>query len=322
MEERGSQRRRRRRRSRAPASIEPSPFVSAVVSGDPVLHERKEGAPPGARKTAPASPPPVRKAPRRPPPPPPASARDTRQRGEPAGARKDVPGAEDWERTHLEQTMFALAQEHSAAAAARVRKAPPDPQGEQTHSLLAILMSFLALEAFINMVGSDRLGPRYRYYDRMPPEGKWTEVTRLVSKTGKTFDEDGPEITGLSTLRTWRNMLTHYKGEYEGVQRRGQSGETRIEALLSSENAARAVEIARTLYRSFYEFDRRSPPRQFMWLDDRPHHVRAHTAQTSPAPALPPPTPPPGRPTPAPGDRQAQAGARRPHPRRARQPRP
>ncbi len=218
--------------------------------------------------------------------------------------------------------MFALAQEHSAAAAARARKTPSDPQGEQTHSLLAILMSFLALEAFINMVGSDRLGSRYRYYDRMPPEGKWTEVTRLVSKTGKTFDEDGPEITGLSTLRTWRNMLTHYKGEYEGVQRRGQSGETRIEALLSSENAARAVEIARMLYRSFYEFDRRSPPRQFMWLDDRPQHLRAQTAQTGPAPATPLPTPPPGRPTPGPGDRSVQAGARRAHPRRARQPRP
>lgn len=175
-----------------------------------------------------------------------------------------------WERTHLEQTMFALAREHANAAARSAHSNPPEQQAEQTHSLVAVLMSFLALEAFINMVGADRLGGRFRYYDRMPPEGKWAEVTRLVSKTGKTFDEDGPEMRALSTLRTWRNMLTHYKGEYEDIQQPGRGGETRIEALLSAENAARAVETARMLHRAFYEFDRRSPPRQFIWLDDRP----------------------------------------------------
>jgi hypothetical protein len=97
------------------------------------------------------------------------------------------------------------------------------------------------------------------------------EVTRLVSKTGKTFDEDGQELRALSTLRSWRNMLTHYKGEYEDVQGTNRGGETKVEALLSAQNAARAVEIARSLYRAFYGMDRRSPPRQFIWLDDRPH---------------------------------------------------
>ncbi len=97
------------------------------------------------------------------------------------------------------------------------------------------------------------------------------EITRLVSKTGKTFAEEGSDLRALGTLRTWRNLLTHYKGEYEDVQQSGRGGETRIEALLSAENAARAVEIALALYRAFYELDRRSPPRQFVWLDDRPH---------------------------------------------------
>src|SRR5712692_600578 len=151
---------------------------------------------------------------------------------------RDIPpetgaGEQAWERTHLEQTMFALAREHADAAARCARTSPPNREGEQTHSLVALLMSFLALEAFINMIGADRLGSRYRHYDRMSPEGKWMEVTRLVSKTGKTFDEDGEELRALSTLRTWRNMLTHYKGEYEDVQQAGRGGETRIEALLS-----------------------------------------------------------------------------------------
>lgn len=183
----------------------------------------------------------------------------------------DAPGEQVWERTHLEQAMFRLAREHAEAAARCARASPPDREGEQTHSLVAVLMSYFALEAFINMIGGDRLGSRYRHYDRMSPEGKWVEVTRLVSKTGKTFPEDGEEMRALSTVRTWRNALTHFKGEYEDIQQSGRGGETRIEAMLSAENAARAVEIAHMLYRAFYEFDRRSPPRQFIWLDDRPH---------------------------------------------------
>jgi len=174
--------------------------------------------------------------------------------------------------------MFALARDHAEAAARCARATPPDREGEQTHSLVSLLMSFLALEAFINMVGGDRLGSRYRHYDRMSPEGKWQEVTRLVSKTGKTFVEDGKDLRALSTLRIWRNLLTHYKGEYEEVQQAGRGGETTVEALLTAENAARAVEIARTLYRAFYEMDRRSPPRQFIWLDDRPHRPAAASA--------------------------------------------
>ena len=191
------------------------------------------------------------------------------------------------ERTHLEQAMFRLAREHADAAARAARAAPPDRQSEQTHSLVAMLMSYFALEAFINMIGADRLGSRYRYYDRMPPEGKWMEVARLVSKTGKTFAEEGAEMRALSTLRTWRNALTHFKGEYEDVQPSGRGGETRTEAMLTAENAARAVEIARTLYRTFYEFDRRSPPREFIWLDDRPHGSRAGHATPTKATASP-----------------------------------
>jgi len=200
-----------------------------------------------------------------------------------AGVTGAEPGEQAWERTHLEQTMFQIARDHAEAAARAARAAPPNRESEQTHSLVSILMSFLALEAFINMVGGDRLGARYRHYDRMSPEGKWTEVTRLVSKTGKTFNEDGDELRALSTLRTWRNMLTHYKGEYEDVLQAARGGETKIEALLSAENAATAVEIARTLYRAFYSMDRRSPPRQFLWLDDRPH--RPPTGALSPRPS-------------------------------------
>lgn len=181
--------------------------------------------------------------------------------------------------------MFALARDHAEAAGRCARATPPDREGERTHSLVSLLMSFLALEAFINMVGGDRLGSRYRHYDRMSPEGKWLEVTRHVSKTGRTFGEDGKELRALSTLRSWRNMLTHYKGEYEEVQQAGRGGETTMDALLSAENAAQAVEIARTLYRAFYEMDRRSPPRQFIWLDDRPHRARATSVAPSPGPA-------------------------------------
>ena len=211
--------------------------------------------------------------------------------------------------------MFALARDRAEAAARCARASPPDRTGEQTHSLVSILMSFLALEAFINMVGGDRLGSRYRHYDRMSLEGKWLEVTRLVTKQGKTFDEDSEEMRALATLRSWRNILTHYKGEYEEIQPANRGGETRIEALLSAENAARALEIAHSLYRAFYAWDRRSPPRQFIWLDDRPHRPQPAAANRQPETTQPaaPPASQAGRASPGAGP-----GARRGRRRRRR----
>lgn len=242
-------RRRRRRRSTSLSAGAPPPEVAAASRSGP----RPEGAAPST------------------------------QTGPQTGPQPDT-GEQVWERTHLEQMMFALARDHADAAARCARATPPDRAGEQTHSLISILMSFLALEAFINMAGGDRLGTRYRHYDRMSLEGKWLEVTRLATKQRKTFDEEGRELRGLSTLRNWRNMLTHYKGEYEEVQPGSRGGETKVEALLSGEHAARALETARGLYRAFYEWDRRSPPRQFIWLDDRPHGPQAAAGSPQPGP--------------------------------------
>lgn len=240
---------------------------------------RRRRAP--GRRDGPAAPPAAPQGPAAARRPAPAPARAVEVQGSVNGPAEQV-----WERTHLEQTMFQLAREHADAAARCAQARPADRQGEQTHSLVAVLMSYFALEAFINMVGSDRLGDRFRHYDRMSPEGKWIEVTRLASKTGRTFAEDGEEMRGLSTLRSWRNTLTHYKGEYEDVQQTGHSGETRIAALLSADNASRAVEIARTLYRAFYALDRRSPPRQLIWLDDRAHaRQQARPQEAAPAAA-------------------------------------
>jgi hypothetical protein len=189
--------------------------------------------------------------------------------------------------------MFRLAREHAEAAARCASTTPPDREGERTHSLLSVLMAYFAVEAFINMVGQDRLGGRFRHYDRMSPEGKWVEVTRLVSKTGRTFEEEGKELAALSRLRSWRNMLTHYKGRYEDTQ---MGGETQVDALLSAENAKQAVDTATMLYRAFYELDRRSPPRQFVWLDDR-----------APPKAAPSPQPP-ARPSGPSGRRRRRSG--------------
>jgi hypothetical protein len=183
--------------------------------------------------------------------------------------------------------MFRLAREHAEAAARCAAGRPPDREGERTHALVGVLMAYFAVEAFINMVGQDRLGGRFRHYDRMSPEGKWLEVTRLVSKTGRTFSDEGKELSALSTLRSWRNMLTHYKGRYEDTQ---EAGETQVDALLDADHAKQAVETATMLYRAFYELDRRSPPRQFVWLDDRaPPGPKAPARRGPAAPSTPPP---------------------------------
>jgi hypothetical protein len=202
--------------------------------------------------------------------------------------------------------MFRLAREHAEAAARCASATPPDRDGERTHSLLSVLMAYFAVEAFINMVGQDRLGVRFRHYDRMSPEGKWLEVTRLVSKTGRTFEEEGKELAALSRLRSWRNTLTHYKGRYEDTQA---GGETQVDALLSAENAKRAVDTATMLYRAFYELDRRSPPRQFLWLDDRvPAKRETRTAEAGAAGG--PTAQAQGTASSAPGPRRRRQGGR------------
>ena len=104
--------------------------------------------------------------------------------------------------------MFALARGHAEAASRTARASPPDRDAEQTHSLLAVLMSFLALEAFINMVGGDRLGSRYRHYDRMSPEGKWMEVTRLVSMFRQVRSVDKALSSGPSSANVLPVLLT------------------------------------------------------------------------------------------------------------------
>jgi hypothetical protein len=214
---------------------------------------------------------------------------------------------EAWDRTHLEQMMFRLAREHADSAARAASATPPDREGERTHSLLGVLMAYFAVEAFINMVGQDRLGARFKHYDRMSPEGKWLEVTRLTSKTGRTFEEEGKELAALSRLRSWRNMLTHYKGRYEDTQA---GRETQVDALLCAENAKQAVDTATMLYRSFYELDRRSPPRQFVWLDDRtPVKVSRASPQTAEPAAQPGQAP--RRPSASSGRRRPRRGGQR-----------
>jgi hypothetical protein len=176
-------------------------------------------------------------------------------------------------------------------------------------------MAYFAVEAFINMAGQDRLGARFRHYDRMSPEGKWLEVTRLVSKTGHTFEDEGKELSALSRLRSWRNTLTHYKGRYEDTQT---GGETQVDALLCAGNAKEAVDTATTLYRKFYELDRRSAPRQFVWLDDgrAPKAVSRSSAPaaaggpaTAKSTAGPPKLPSPPRRRPRGGGRSGGQGA-------------
>jgi hypothetical protein len=212
--------------------------------------------------------------------------------------------------------MFRLAREHAEAAARCASATPPDRDGERTHSLLSVLMAYFAVEAFINMVGHDRLGGRFRHYDRMSPEGKWLEVTRLVSKTGRTFEEEGKELAALSRLRSWRNTLTHYKGRYEDTQA---GGETQVDTLLSADNAKQAVETATMLYRTFYELDRRSPPRQFVWLDDRTPAKPRETRTASPA-AGGPTAQVQGTPSSAPRPRRRRRGGRQGTSRPAPQP--
>src|SRR2546426_625786 len=130
-------RRRRRRSTPLPAARSPAGGPPGGGPAPPAPHATPRAAPHAAPRAAPPAAPQTARA-------------------APAPAAGGDAGEQVWERAHLEQMMFALARDHAEAAARCARATPPDREGEQTHSLVSLLMSFLALEAFINMVGAGR----------------------------------------------------------------------------------------------------------------------------------------------------------------------
>ena len=170
-------------------------------------------------------------------------------------------------RYRVEAILFRLAREHSQKAqemAMRYEKSSDilDLEKEIEHSIQAILLAHAFLEAYINLIGKDRLEGSSNISNQILWEViqgrkpgfklKWSWVVRAV--TGKSLEDDRDLWNRLDKLNNLRNAMAHYKFKLSnGV-------ESWEEKYFRAGNTIMAVSIAEQLVRKFHELDGSRPP--------------------------------------------------------------
>ena len=149
---------------------------------------------------------------------------------------------------------------------------PDDMQKELEHSMIAILMSHLCLEAYINRIGVLRLAMHpekerqtlWESLERANPQSKWVIITKLATKTGQTFVKSEEPLKSFEWLMELRNYIVHYRGlPKKSVGMRGPYPITEAQAKLSADNAKKAVDIVKKMIVKFHELDQSTYPQ---WL--------------------------------------------------------
>jgi len=139
-------------------------------------------------------------------------------------------------------------------------------KGELMHSLTAIVMANLCLEAYINEIAALRIREvgrkeQWERCVRLPLVSKWLEVTRLTTNTHQTFDDCEELFSSFRELVRLRNYAVHYKMRFKGpCVRRGPYVLPEAHAKLNAKEAIKAVETIRNMIRKFHEFDLSKPP--------------------------------------------------------------
>lgn len=81
----------------------------------------------------------------------------------------------------------------------------------EKHSLITIVFSALALEAFIYDYGARKTSDNFiqKYIDKLDLVSKWVVIPKLI--TGKDFPRNGNSFELLKKLVKIRNLIVHYK---------------------------------------------------------------------------------------------------------------
>jgi len=168
---------------------------------------------------------------------------------------------------NLEESAFksALQQAEEARRYAQGEK-QDDIERDLMHSLTAVVMANVCLEAYINQIAALRIREigrkeQWERCERLPLPSKWLEVTRLTTDTHQTFDEYQEPFSSFRELVRLRNYAVHYKMEFKGpCGRRGPYMLTEAHAKLNAKEATKAVETVRNTIRKFHQFDLSKPP--------------------------------------------------------------
>ena len=175
--------------------------------------------------------------------------------------------AEVSSRYRLEAIMFRLAREHAEKAKERAEKYSnsherSDLEKEMEHSLQAIILSHAFLEAYLNLIGEERLKGSPNISDQILWEiirelrsrftDRWCWVVKAVTK--KRLEEDNDLWNKLNQLNALRNKIIHYKPKPSKGTESWEEKDIRLK------NAIMAVSVAERTVRKFHELDGSEPP--------------------------------------------------------------
>jgi|GEM_PF-5338189 len=166
-------------------------------------------------------------------------------------------------RESIENHLFRIAKEHTELASEDVdREDVPKMQIEMNHSIIAIVMSFTALEALSNdlykkITGYDFDSDEFKKFDKYPIK-KWKKLANLafqLKNPNRPLRLPSNFSKALNELRILRNSIIHYKPTPENTRNLRRTSKDHVASreleLFTSEQSTKALETVRTLLDTF-----------------------------------------------------------------------
>ena len=168
-------------------------------------------------------------------------------------------------RETIEKHLFTIAKEHAQLASENVdRENVPKMQIEMKHSIIAIVMSFTALEALSNdlykkITGNDFDSDEFKKFDNNPIK-KWKKLAKLAFRLKNPSEQlrlPSNFTKALNEIRILRNQIIHYKPKPENIETLRRTPDNHVVspelAIFTSKEATKAVQTVRTLLKTFEE---------------------------------------------------------------------
>lgn len=168
-----------------------------------------------------------------------------------------------WARESIENHLFRIAKEHALLASQYVdRNDVPKMQDEMKHSIIAIVMSFTALEALSNdlykrITGHDFNSDDFKKFDNSSIK-KWKKLAKLAFKLknpDKQLQLPSNFTKALNELKLLRDLIIHYKPDPENTRFLKRTPSNHVVSpeleVFTSEEATKAIQTVRTLLETF-----------------------------------------------------------------------
>ena len=168
-------------------------------------------------------------------------------------------------RETIEKHLFTIAKEHAQLASENVdREYVPTMQIEMKHSIIAIVMSFTALEALSNdlykrITGNDFNSDEFKKFNNSPIK-KWKKLAKLAYQLKNPSEQlclPSNFTKALNKVRVLRNLIIHYKPKPENIETLRRTTHNHIVSpelvLFTSEEATKAIQSVRMLLKTFEE---------------------------------------------------------------------